>query len=136
MTKNIKKQVVSTTELRNAGWSLGAVAALISLWPLIMRGETPYVSAATLAAILLCCASFFPSALARPYSLWMRAASAIGNFNTRIILTALYFLAIVPVSYFLRIFKKLPIKVDFDSDAESYRESPGEESSSSMENQY
>lgn len=124
---NSKKVVkpASTSELRAFGLLVGAVFLAVGLWPMLHH-LSPRTWALIVAAGLIVPALISPSILAVPYQLWLKIGGALGWFNTRLILTILYFIAVLPVAIILRLTGKTPLKLKFDPAASSYREPPEE----------
>ncbi|MEW6711028.1 MAG: SxtJ family membrane protein, partial [Candidatus Riflebacteria bacterium] len=94
---------LNPTELRTFGLSVGVVFGLVALYPLF-KGETIRAWAAVISTALIAPAIFFPPLLELPFRVWQVIGHALGWLNTRIILSVLYFAAIVPVSLVLKIF--------------------------------
>lgn len=51
---------------------------------------------------------------------WMKLAHILGWINSRIILSIVYILVLVPIAFLSRVFKKNSIPLSFDSRIESY----------------
>ena len=49
--------------------------------------------------------------------LWMKLALGLGWVNSRILLTILYYLLLVPIAFLARVFKGNPIKLKNDEDS-------------------
>lgn len=81
----------------------------IPWWPLAVSGA------------LLALAAVAPAALAPVERVWLRIGHALGFVNTRILLTLLFFLLVLPLGLLLRLMRKLPIERRFDPDAATYR---------------
>ena len=66
----------------------------------------------------------FPLALpvrATPlYERWTATARRIGRFNTRVILSLVYYLAITPGALFLKLLRRDPLHRKWDAQADSY----------------
>jgi hypothetical protein len=111
----------STSELRNFGLLLGAlVVAVFAGLPFFRRHEIsgwPWLAAAALWIPALA----RPAALSYPHRGWARLAEALGWLNTRIILSLLYFVVIVPIGMVMRLAGRDPMKRKFDPAAKSYR---------------
>lgn len=72
------------------------------------------------AAILIGMALVVPAALRPVYKIWMLFAEALGWVNTRIILSAIFFLVFFPLGLIMRMFND-PMQRKFDQAADSYR---------------
>ena len=102
-------QGASRAELRRFGLTVGGALLLLALasrW----RGHVlpPRVLAA--AGVLLVVPGLIaPMALAPVQRGWMRAATLLGEVNSRIILTVLFYLVIAPVGLVLRTFVRDPL---------------------------
>lgn len=95
----------STAELRKFGLTVGAAFAVfggISWW----RGHeiAPRVLW-VLAGSLMVPGLVFPTILGPVQRGWMRLAAFLAHVNTRIILTALYYVVITPVGFIMRLFR-------------------------------
>lgn len=53
---------------------------------------------------------------------WMKFAQVLGWINSRILLTVVYFIILVPVALISRMFNKDPLKLKWHPDLESYFE--------------
>jgi Saxitoxin biosynthesis operon protein SxtJ len=78
-------------------------------WPMISTG-----------AILLLAASLAPMTLKWVHGPWMIAALALGWIVTRIVLTIVFFLLVVPVGVLQRLFGARSIEFAFKADRASY----------------
>ena len=96
---------VSNADLRKFGLTVGGAFALfgaISWW----RGhETPPRVLWTLSVLLVVPGALFPAVLRPVHKGWMAFAEVLGRVNTRIILTALYYLVMTPVALIMRLFR-------------------------------
>ena len=59
----------------------------------------------TLSVLLIVPGALFPSALRPIQRGWMAFAVALGHFNTRVILTVLFYLVLTPVGFVMRLFR-------------------------------
>ena len=89
------KTSIDTKELRNFGFIVGGVFALIGLWPLI-HGEDPRLWAIIVAGLLLVPAAVFPRGLRHVHRGWMAVGHVLGWINTRLILSIVFGLVITP----------------------------------------
>jgi len=78
---------------------VGGLLAALALYRLVVRPPVGPLSVglAAAAAALLAPAIVAPGLLTRPHALWMRMAAALGWFNTRLLLGAVFFGMMVPV---------------------------------------
>jgi hypothetical protein len=134
MNKTPEKQP-DARELRTFGLLVGAVFGLIAVYPLF-KGETIRAWSAVISAALIAPAIFFPPLLALPHRIWSMIGHILGWLNTRIILTLLYFAAIVPVSLVLKILGRDPLKLSFDPELDTYREKPEKQGGSDIRRQF
>ena len=95
----------STKELRKFGLTVGAAFAVlgaVSWW----RGHVwPPRVMWTLAVLLMVPGALFPAVLGPVQRGWMKFALVLGHFNTRIILTVLFYLVMTPVGLIMRLFR-------------------------------
>jgi hypothetical protein len=126
----IKKQ------LRSFGITVGAVFALIALWPVMIRGDAPRLWAAITAALLIVPALVWPSSLSRIHKGWMALAEVLAWINTRIILGAVFYLIVTPIGVVRRLLGKDPMGTKPKADAETYRVLRKPRSASHLTRQY
>lgn len=62
-----------------------------------------------------------PSLLFYPFKFWMILGEILGWINSRIILGCIFFLVLIPISFFMKIFGYDPLK-KINKDISSYRE--------------
>jgi hypothetical protein len=74
-----------------------------------------------------------PGALSHLHRGWTRFGEALGWFNTRIILTLIYVIAIVPIGMVMRLTGRDPMARKFDPSAGSYRVASKQRRSSHLE---
>lgn len=130
-----KQKKFTSVELKNFGLLVGSVFALISLWPLLY--SLPLRSwAGVIAAVLILPAIMRPQFLTFFYRIWLNLAALLGWFNTRLILTLLYFLAVLPVALLLKALGKTPLHLSYNPAVQTYREPPEEISESNFEDQF
>ena len=100
---------LSSRELRRFGLTVAipfGLLAAVGAW----RGQTVLpVFLASLGAILGGLALLAPGILAPVEKLWMRAAHALGWFNTRLILGLVYFLMVTPTGLVMRLVGRDPM---------------------------
>jgi Saxitoxin biosynthesis operon protein SxtJ len=123
-------------QLRSFGLTVGAVFALIALWPVVIRGGDLRVWAAIPAVLLIVPAVVWPSSLSRIHRGWMALAEILGWFNTRIILGAVFYLIVTPIGAVRRILGKDPMGTKTKANVESYRVLRNPRSASHLKRQY
>jgi hypothetical protein len=88
---------IGNKQLRSFGLIVAAGFAVIALWPAIFRSQT--VRAWPLAiSVLLSAGALICPALLRPFHyVWMKLGETLGWVNSRILLTVLFYLVVVPI---------------------------------------
>ena len=118
---NDKKQL-DIKELRNFGLVTGSIIALLFglLLPWLFNRSLPgwpwIVS-----AVLILWALAHPKTLKPVYRIWMAIGHVLGWINSRIILTVMFYLIILPVGIIMRLACKDPMARKTNSLQESYR---------------
>ena len=75
------------------------------------------------AAIVFAAAALLkPNLLSGVYAIWMKFGHIAGTINSKILLTLVFFLLILPYGLVLRIAGRDTLKMKFDPNAKSYRE--------------
>lgn len=88
---------------RTFGLLIGLVCGLIAAHGVWRARPIQTWSAGSLAAILLVLAAARPSSLRGPRRLWERLAHVLGAVNSRLLLTAMFFLVLTPVGFIARL---------------------------------
>jgi hypothetical protein len=96
-------------DLRRFGVLLGAVFALIAVWPLVVRGEGWRGWAAWLAGGLIVVALAAPGVLGPLHRGWMQLAHVLSWCNTRLLLGVTYVLVMLPIGVARRILGDDPL---------------------------
>ena len=93
---------VTVSQARKSTLVVAGVMALVSAWQLYRgRSTAAGVLGATVALLLVCGA--IPAAAVRFHKYWMVIAGVLGYVNSRIILSALFFLIVTPVGVIVRL---------------------------------
>jgi len=109
--------------LRKFGLVVGGVfAALALVLVLRHRFNHSFQIFTTAATILIVLALVAPTRLDLIERIWMKVGTVMGWFNTRVLLTAVFFVVLTPVSLLLRLIGRDPLKRRFDRQATSYWE--------------
>ncbi len=116
-----RQQQLPKGELRNFGLLLGALfAAIFGVAPWLRHRPLHYWPWA-IAAVLWLAALAWPRSLAWPHRWWTRLGHALGWFNTRVILTVIYLVAVTPLGFILWLFGRDRMKRGFDPKRQTYR---------------
>ena len=102
---------------RSFGVSVGGVLALIAAVSWWRGHETMPMVAGTVAAVLIAGGLFAPALLRVPNRLWWRFALILGWINSRIILSAFFFVVLTPVGIVMRALGRNPLKPARDDTA-------------------
>jgi hypothetical protein len=127
--KTTRKQLISF------GLVFSGLFLSIGMYPLVAGGSPRWwsvVAAATISVIAFCA----PDLLARPRAVWLRAGAAVGWFNSRVLLTVIFFVVFIPAGIIMRIFGKDPMMRRLDRSADSYRLRRAARPASHMEHQF
>jgi hypothetical protein len=126
----------SRSELRNFGLLFGAILALLFGVLPLLRGHHPPRWPFALCVAAWIFALLAPSALAPVHAGWTRFGLALGWVNTRIVLSLIFFLLIVPVGLVMRLLGRDKLGRRFEAGLASYRVASRERSAKSMEKPY
>lgn len=111
--------VKSKPELRKFGLIMtGAFAALCVL--LYFRNAILLPYAAGLSGFFLLSALIHPKLLSPIEKFWMKLASIMSYIMTRVLLTLVYSLAVVPTGLIMRLLGKKPLQLDFMKEMKTY----------------
>ncbi len=121
MNPNTPQQEVSLKQLRQFGWLMAGVFALVTLWPLVVRGDGIRMWAGIIAGIFGVLGTVFPTGLKPVYRGWMFFGEKIGWVNSRILLGLVFYGLVTPISWLMRLLGKRPLQLGFDPKADTYR---------------
>ncbi len=123
-------------ELRTFGLVLGALfAACFGVWPLLRHRGSP-AWPWMLAGVLWLLALIWPAALSYLHRGWTKLGLALGWVNTRVILTLLFAITIVPVGLVMRLVGRDRMARKLDTDCASYRGPSRQRPDKDMERPY
>lgn len=111
----------SRKELRQFGLLVGSVFAVIGLWPVLFRGESPRLWAMMLGSLLMVLGTMAPQSLKLVHQGWMQVGHVLGSINTKIILGIVYYGLITPMGLVMRLMGKDSMHRTFRQDAATYR---------------
>lgn len=129
-------QIQSSSD-RSFGFVFAAVFLIIALYPLL-NAQGVRIWAIAVSGVFLLLAMFLPKVLAPANRLWTKFGLLLHNIVSPIALGILFFLVVTPTGLLLRFFKKDPLRLRFDSAADSYwikRDPPGP-AADSLNNQF
>ena len=94
---------------RSFGVSVGALLAVVAL-VLLWRGRHGRAEiVGAVGALLLLCGLIYPAILMRPGALWWRCSRMLEQVNTRVLLTLIFVVVLVPLSIIWRLIGKDPL---------------------------
>ncbi len=120
-------------ELRRFGLLLGTLILVVFAGIPFVRHHAVLAWPWLIAALLWILALAAPAALRYLHRGWTRLGEALGWLNTRVILSLLYIIAVVPIGLLIRLTGRDPMKRKFDSAASSYRVTSKQRRSSHLE---
>jgi hypothetical protein len=107
-------------QLRSFGFTLGAMLAGFAVWPVVGGGE-PARALLSVAACLVMLGAVYPAALRAVFKGWTAVGNVLGWINTRIILSAIFYLAVTPIGLVRRWLGKDPMGRRRRPELASYR---------------
>ena len=116
----VKRKEESVSDYKSFGlWVGGAFCALSGLfyWKDFLTG---FKVIAAVGGLLVLAGLIRPVWLKYVYRGWMKFAFAAGWFNTRLILSLMFYLVMTPVAALLRLFGKQPLVLGRDRQAPTY----------------
>jgi hypothetical protein len=129
------KKAIDPRQLRSFGFIVGGIFAIIGLWPLI-NGHSPRYWALIIAALLVIPAAVWPKILLPVFRVWMLLGGILGEINSRIILTLIFFGVVTPIAVAKRWLGEDPLARATDRHARTYRKAREARPSSHMRRQY
>jgi Saxitoxin biosynthesis operon protein SxtJ len=126
----------SRRELRNFGLLLGGLFALIFGALPLVRGHHPPLWPFVLCAALWILAILVPSALRPIHAGWTRLGLALGWVNTRIVLSLIFFIVMVPAGLVMRLLGRDKLGKRYAPGLGSYRAEGHKRSPQSVERPY
>ena len=127
---------IGNRKLRSFGLIVAAGFAIIALWPTVFRGQNPRMGALALSVVLSAMAFVFPPALKPFHRVLMSIGETLGWVNSRIILSVVYYVLIVPIGAIRRMTGKDAMRRKFEPAAETYKIPRSRRPASHMQRQY
>ena len=125
----------SSSELRRFGLLVGGIFLLISIWPLVFRGENVRTWALVLGGLLVVLGLVIPVALGPVYKIWMKVGGVLGRINTAIILSVVFFILFTPVGLILRL-RRDPMRRKLEPGGTTYRNNRSARPAEHMSHQF
>ena len=118
----MESQPINKAGLRSFGLITGAIFVVLFglLFPFILKRAIP-IWPWVVAGVLWFCALAFPNSLRMVYVGWMKVGNVLGWINTRIILGAMYYLIMTPMSVVMRVLGYDPMAKNFNEKLITYR---------------
>lgn len=123
-------------QLRSFGLLVGAIFALIGVWPVVWRGHDLRLWAVLVAGALMVLALVMSGCLRRVYRGWMTLGEALGWINTRMILSVIFFVVFTPLGLWMRLRGRNPIRRGWEPEVSTYREVRQPRPGSHMQHQF
>jgi len=111
----------SRKQLRSFGLILAVGFLVIGLGPMIFRHQTPTRWAVAVSFIFAAAGMLIPTALRQVYRVWMAAGDVLGWINSKVILSALYYILVTPLRLLMTLAGHDPMNRKFDRDSATYR---------------
>ena len=119
LREEIRSLEAGQRQLRSFGITL-AIALMIIAGVLFWRDSDGSLIVACIGAVFLLVGLVVPKCLRSLYKPWMALAFILGFVMTRVLLTAIYILLLIPTGLLMRAFGKDPLRRKLDSDAPTY----------------
>lgn len=106
--------------LRSFGLTMGAVFSLITGLLVYKGAITAAMILGIIALAFMIAALLAPQILEAVYKPWMKFATVVGNFNSKVILGLIFFTCFSFMRTMFFIFRKDPMRRKFEPDQETY----------------
>jgi len=107
--------------LRKFGLTVGVVLLLFGI-TLYFLDKTSFIYFGGIGIILMLFGVTLPNVLKPINKIWMTLAIILGWFMSRVILTILFYFIITPIGFLMKIIRRDPLKLKWDSSVSSYWE--------------
>jgi O-antigen/teichoic acid export membrane protein len=108
-------------QLRSFAFIFAGVFIVIALWPTIFRWEAPRLWPLVPAGLFVAWGLLHPDSLQKPFRAWMKFGGFLGRINSKIILSAVFFVIITPIRIVMAVFGYDPMNRKLDPKADTYR---------------
>ena len=113
---------ITTKQLRSFGLLMAGLFLVIGLWPMIVRGESVRIWGLSVAGIWGMAGLVVPRVLTPVFKIWMKFAEKLGWFNTRVLLSLIFYGVFTPFALIMKVLGKKPLHRHFETQCKSYRE--------------
>ena len=98
-------------ELRNFGILVGTILPIFVGYIIpAIYGHSFKIWSIYIGMPLIIFGVFYPRILKKPFTLWMKIGLILGWINSRIILSIIYFLILVPIAFFMKLIGYDPLQ--------------------------
>jgi len=111
---------IQKKDLRQFGIVLGMILGAFGSIHFLRHHQSAYKWFFSFSASSFIFGIFFPLKLKSVFTVFTKIAHVVGWINTRIILTAVYYVILTPIGLVMRIFGKDILSLKIDKSAESY----------------
>jgi len=108
-------------ELRHFGLLVGAVFAVLGIWPLVFLNEPLRWWSLVPGGLLILLGAILPQVLAPIQKGWMWVGHVLGWINTRILLGIVFYGLVTPIGLVFRLMGKGTMRQVFAKDSATYR---------------
>jgi small-conductance mechanosensitive channel len=115
----IKEIKESKRDLRKFGLTIGIAFLLLAVL-LFFTEKSSFIYFGSLGTLLIIIGLVIPQTLKPINKVWMSLSIVLGWIMTRVILTILFYLAITPIGYLAKLFRKDFLDMKIDDSKESY----------------
>ena len=129
-------RTIDKPQLRSFGLIVGAGFGIVGLWRTVFYSEPPRLWALVLSGVLVAAALIAPTILRPFHRVWMRLGETLGWVNSRIILSVVFYLVILPIGVIRRLTGSDPMRRRFDATAATYKVARSPRAASHMYHQY
>lgn len=116
----MKKPRNELKDLKQFGLTLGIILFVFGVIHFFKGRAIWYIPFFLISVLSICAALVMPVSLKKPYSVFMKIAHALGWFNTRVILIAVYFFLLTPIALIIRMLGKDPLNRKIDKKEPTY----------------
>jgi len=121
--------------IHSFGYILVVIAAVVTVY-IGSFNIKELIIGSLIVCVLIICIHFFPQFLKPFYNMWIRLGLVLGWVNTRLILSTVYFLMIMPTGVIIKMFGNDLLGKVFDKSTTSYKVNSSTIDNNSFERPY